>query len=126
MRFVGCLQRRCATDELSELRVAKLDFIGKVYRHVGESRNIDAGREILQVFTDPSEMKMHESREDRACRKRQALVFPVKVRLEGSEFKTKCFEAGQHGEASDHHLRRDIPGMRNIIKAETDEVSGGQ
>ena len=30
------------------------------------------------------------------------MAFPVRARLRGLEFKVKCFEAGQHGEESDH------------------------
>jgi hypothetical protein len=53
-------------------------------------------------------------------------AFPVRARLRGFEVKPKVFEAVQYGEASDHRLRRNVPGIGSIIKVEVDEVSGRQ
>jgi hypothetical protein len=48
---VGCLQPRCATDELDKLWSVEYDFI------IVEWRGLDLGHKVLQVFADPSELK---------------------------------------------------------------------
>ena len=37
--------------------------------------------------------------------------------------KVNCFEAGQHGEESDHCLGGKVPRMRDMIKDKVDKVS---
>jgi hypothetical protein len=89
---------------LGKLGAVEIDLIEENYVQVAESRGIDAGHNVIQIFTDSSELKMHESGKDRACRRRRSLSFPIRVRLGGLESKGKSFEAGQRGEAGDHHL----------------------
>jgi hypothetical protein len=102
--FIGYVQSWCSTDELSNLRGVEIDLIEENYVQVAESRGIDAGHEVIQIFADSSELKIRESEKDRACRRRRSLTFPIRVRLRGLESEGKSFEAGQRGEAGDHHL----------------------
>ena len=69
-----------------------------------ESRGIDAGHKVLQIFEDPLEGKISENGKDRACRGRRTSGCLVRARSRGSEFKPKRREAGQRGEGSDHHV----------------------
>jgi hypothetical protein len=67
-------------------------------------RDIYPGHEILQVSAEPFESKCKESGLDRACRQTQTLAIPVGIEISPSEFQVEHFEAGQRGNASDHHL----------------------
>jgi hypothetical protein len=46
-------------------------MIEEDYREVIESRDIDAGHEVIQVFVGPFEFKTSEGGKDRACRRGQ-------------------------------------------------------
>ena len=102
--FVGCLECWCTFDELGELWVVEIDLIEEKYRKVFKFGDVDASHEVLQIFANPFESKIHESGEDRTFWWRETSDFRVRMRSGGSEFKIKCFEAGQCGEASDHRL----------------------
>jgi hypothetical protein len=56
----------------------------------------------------------------------QRTVSPVRARLRGFDVKPKVFKAVQYREANDHRLRRNVPGIGNIIKVEVDEVGSRQ
>src|SRR5882762_3993534 len=104
MCFIGYIETWCSTDELGKLRGVEVDLIKENYAQVAESRGIDAGHKAIQIFTDSSELKIRESRKDSACPSRRWAI-PIRERLRGLETKGKPFEAGQRGEAGDHHLR---------------------
>jgi hypothetical protein len=55
------------------------------------------------IFADTYERRV-ESRKDRASWRRWTSAFLVRKILNIVELKVKFFEAGQHGEASDHRL----------------------
>jgi hypothetical protein len=80
------------------------------------------GHEDLQVFTSPLERKFVENREGSAYPGRRTLAFLVGER--SSESKGKSFKAGQRGEAIDHRLGLNVPGIRNVLKVKIGEVSG--
>jgi hypothetical protein len=100
------------------------DIIEESYLKVIESRNIDAGHKVLQIFAVPLEGKICESGKGRACRGRWNLGFRVRERSGGLELKQKRFEAGQCGEGGDHRVGWKVPGMRNVMKGDIDEESG--
>jgi hypothetical protein len=74
------------------------------YQQPVKSRGIDPGHKFLQVFVDPFERERLDSGEDKASWRNWRSAFLVRGRLRGVELKFKFFEAGQHGEASDHRL----------------------
>jgi hypothetical protein len=78
--FFGCSQPWCAADELDELRCVEYDVIEKGYMQVAESRGIDVGHEVVQVFAVPFEVKICKDREDRACRGWRRSGCPVRAR----------------------------------------------
>jgi hypothetical protein len=102
------------------------DIIEEVYPEVVESRGIDAGHKILQIFGGPLEPKPCENGENRACRGRWTSACLVRARSRGLESKRELFKAGQGGESSNHHVGANVTGMGNIIKMKMDEVSGRQ
>jgi hypothetical protein len=93
-----------ATDELVEFWSGEVNIVEERDRQQVESRGIDPGHKVLQVFVDPFERKPRESGKDRASWRRWTSCFLVRTRLRGVEAKAKVFEAGQQGEASDHRL----------------------
>jgi hypothetical protein len=95
-----------ATDELVEFWGVEVNIIEERDLQQVESRGIDPGHKVLQVFVDPFEPKLGESGKDRyrASWRRWTSAFLVRTRLRGVESKDKSFEAGQQGEASDHRL----------------------
>jgi hypothetical protein len=77
----------------------------KGHRQVEKSRGIDVGHEVLQIFTNPIEFKVSESREDRAYWRRWRSAFLVRPFVAQSpvrefvvvriESESKYFEAGR-------------------------------
>ena len=65
-----CPQRWCSTGELEELCCVKYDLIEEGYVQTIESRGIDPGQYLLQIFTGPFEFNSGETGEDRACQRR--------------------------------------------------------
>jgi hypothetical protein len=106
-RLIICPESWRATDELVELW--GVIIIKEHYRQPVESRGIDPGHKVLEVSVDPFKPKLGESGEDRASWVKRTSAFLVRRRLRGPEMKVKFFEAGQHGETSDHHPERGIP-----------------
>ena len=73
MRPVICPESRRATDELLEFRGVELReviIIKEHYRQPGESRGIDPGHKVLEVFADSFKSKFGESGENRASREK--------------------------------------------------------
>jgi hypothetical protein len=69
-------------------------LIDKYYIQGGELRGVNVGHEVLQVSAVPFKPKLHESREDGACRGKRT----PGVRSRRFEFKFEGSEAGQRGE----------------------------
>src|SRR5450631_649322 len=103
-RLIVCPECWRATDELIEFWGVEVKIIKERDRQPVESRGVDPGQKVLQVFVDPFEPKLRESGKDRASWRRWTSAFLVRTRLRGVELKGKSFEAGQQGEASDHRL----------------------
>jgi hypothetical protein len=61
------LKRRCAFDELGGFWSVECELVEEGDMEVGESRRIDPGYEVFQVFADPFKREGRERREDRAC-----------------------------------------------------------
>jgi hypothetical protein len=80
MAYFGCSQPWCAADELAELWCIEYDVIEEGYFKVAESRGIDVGHEVVQVFAVPFEVKGCKNGEDRACRGRKMSGWPVRAR----------------------------------------------
>jgi hypothetical protein len=78
--FIGCLECPRVADEFSEEWTIEIDLIKEIYFHAIESRGIDAGHKVLQIFADPFKPEIRKSREERACRRRWRLACPVYVR----------------------------------------------
>ena len=57
----GCFQHRRAGDESDQLRYVEHDIIEEGYIQFVESRGIDAGHEIVQVFAVPFEVEICEN-----------------------------------------------------------------
>jgi hypothetical protein len=114
------------TDKSGELWCDEYDIIEEGYIQIAELRGINAGHEDLQVFGTPLERKMAENREGRTYRGRRTLAFLVRERSSKSKLKAKLFKAGQCGEASDHRLGWNVPGIRDVIKVKMGEVSDRQ
>jgi hypothetical protein len=89
---------------LDEFLGVEVDIIEEPGRQLVESRGIDLGHKFLQVFVYSFEIETRESGENKASWRRWTLAFLVGKGLRGFEIKVKFFEAGQHGEASDHRL----------------------
>ena len=87
MGFFGCFQGWCATDKLDELRCVESSFI-ETDKHGVESRSVDTGQNVFQVFTDPFKPK---SMEDKACWGKWSPACLVRARSK-LEFKVKIFE----------------------------------
>ena len=104
MRFIWYIKLWYSTDELGKLGGVEIDLIEENYVQLAESRGIDAGHKVIQIFTDSSELKIRESGKDRACQRRRTSAFPIRERLGGLESKGESFEAGQRRETGDHHL----------------------
>jgi hypothetical protein len=64
-------QRWSSTDELEELRCVEYDLIEEGNMYFVESRGIDPGQDLLQIFAGPFESNFGETGEDRACQWRQ-------------------------------------------------------
>ena len=119
-------QRWSSTDELEELWCVEYDLIEEVYVQIVESRGIDSGQDLLQIFAVPFEFNIGETGEDRACRRRGMSAFQDRAWSWVSKTKEKGLEAGQRREAGGHHLGWNVSGTGNKIKVKNDEVSGGQ
>jgi hypothetical protein len=59
---------------LGEVRSVEINESVKGHRQVAESRGVDVGHEVVQIFADPMELEVSESREDRACWRRRRFV----------------------------------------------------
>jgi len=55
------------------------------YFQVVEKRGVDPSHEVLQIFTNPFELKLSESREESACWQRRTTAFLVWARSRGFE-----------------------------------------
>jgi hypothetical protein len=76
-----------------------------------ESRGIDPGQDLLQIFAGPFELNFGETGEDRACRRRRTDVgFLGQGEVWVSKMKAKELEAGQRREAGGHRLGWNVPG----------------
>jgi hypothetical protein len=104
MDFSECLRVWCTTDELDEMWSVKVEDLEEDYRKVIELRDVDAGRDLIQVFAAPHEFKTSEGGKDRVCWRGQTSVFPVEARERGFECKGQVFKACQCGKACDHRL----------------------
>ena len=62
--FIGCLECRRATDASGKEWSIETDLIEESYIQAAESRGIDAGHEVLQIFAEPFKPKRRKSRED--------------------------------------------------------------
>jgi hypothetical protein len=51
----------------------------EIYEQIVESRGIDPGYEVVQVFADPFEPKTSEIGEDRVCHRMRTSAFPVRA-----------------------------------------------
>ena len=56
----------CTIDELGESWAVEIDLIEERYIRVDESRGVDTGHEVLQIFGNAFEMKSVESGKDKA------------------------------------------------------------
>jgi hypothetical protein len=75
--IIACLESRRATDELVEFQGVEVNIIeGRCHQHA-ESRGVDTGHKVLQVFVGPPEPKLDESREDKASWWRWRTTFLV-------------------------------------------------
>jgi hypothetical protein len=104
VRLIVFPERWRATDELVEFWGVEVNIIEECNQQLVESRGINPGHKVLQVFVDPFEPKKSESGKDRVSWRRWTSAFLVRTRLRGVEGKAKFFKAGQQGEASDHRL----------------------
>ena len=68
--FTECLECRRATDEFGEVWSIEIDLIEESYIQAVESRGIDAGHEVLQMFVDPFKPEIGKCQEEGACRRR--------------------------------------------------------
>ena len=64
MRHFECFQPRCGTDEFDQLWCVEQDLIEEGYRQLVESRDIDVGHKVLQVFANPFKQNICEDGED--------------------------------------------------------------
>jgi hypothetical protein len=128
MALFRCPQRWSSTDELEELWCVEYGLIEEGYMQLVESRGIDPGQDLLQIFAVPFESNFCETGEDRTCqwRRRQRSGFYGRARSWVLKLKGKELEAGQRREAGGHRLGWNVPGTGNIKKVEMDEVSGRQ
>ena len=85
MGLYGRFQVWCATDELHEMWCVEYDLIEEVYNQAVELGGIDVGHEVVQIFADPSENKLSEREEGRACPRRRTSICSVRARPRGSE-----------------------------------------
>jgi len=77
MGLIVCLESGRATDELVEFRGVEVNILEERRHQLVESRGIDTGNKVLQVFVGPSEPKLGESREDKTSWGRWRLAFLV-------------------------------------------------
>ena len=63
------------TDELEELWRVECDLFEDGYIHYVESRGIDAGQDLLQIFAGHFEYNFGETGEDKACQRRRTSAF---------------------------------------------------
>jgi len=82
--LITCPECRRATDELVKFCVID---VGECCRQPGQSRGIDPGREVVQVFAHPLGRKFRESGEDKASWRKWMPIF--KRKLEGCESKAE-------------------------------------
>jgi hypothetical protein len=94
MGFFEPLQPWCAADELVELWGVENDLIEKEYIQLVESRDIDVGHEVVQVFAVPFKPQKSENRKDGACRGKRKWTSArlVRARSRGLESKYKNFK----------------------------------
>ena len=71
MALFQCPQRWSSIDELEELWCVEYDLIEEGYMQLVESRGIDLGQDLLQIFAGSFECKDGETGEDRACQRRR-------------------------------------------------------
>ena len=83
MALFRCPQRWLSTDELEELRRVEYELIEEGYFQSVESRGINPGQDLLQIFAGPFGSNLCETREDRAYYRRRRPAFW------GSEMKAK-------------------------------------
>ena len=60
MALFRCPQRWLSTDELEELRRVEYELIEEGYPQSVESRGIDPGQDLLQIFAGPFESNFGE------------------------------------------------------------------
>ena len=72
--LLQCHQRWLLANELEELWCVEYDLIEKRYFHIFDSRGIDPGQDLLQIFADAFESNFSETGEDRACQRRRSLT----------------------------------------------------
>jgi len=99
--FVLLLERWCAFDEPGEFWGVESEFIEEGNMKVDESRSIDPGHEVFQVFADPFEHEGRKSREERAFLGQMETPVTIWTRLRGFELEQKRFESGQRRETGD-------------------------
>ena len=88
-----------ATDKLGQLWGVDYQLMEVDYIHL-----VDLGHGVLQIFSSSFETQHSENREEGVCLWRRTSAVPVGATWRGFELNGECFEAGQHGEASDHRL----------------------
>jgi hypothetical protein len=78
------------TDELGEIWGAEYGLVKEVNFQVVEQRGrIDPGQDVLQIFASAFEIKICESREDRAHGRGRMLASLVRTRSRRLEFKVE-------------------------------------
>lgn len=68
-----CPQRWTSADEQEEFKLwcVEYELIEIGYMQSVESRGIDSGQDVLQIFAEPLESNFCKTGEDRACRRKK-------------------------------------------------------
>src|SRR5229473_7442847 len=101
MCLIAYIELGCAADELGELRSVEFELKKEGNIQVVESRGIDPGHNVFQIFADSCERKTGERGEESTCRWRKK-ASKVWARSRRFEIKPKEFEFCQRGEAIGH------------------------
>jgi hypothetical protein len=109
-------------NELAGLRNFEKDLVKERYKDSAESRQVDSGHKLLQIFARTVKSKRSEG-ESSALRRCRALEWG-KSRVKEAD--RKLFKVDQRGQAGYEGIWRKVTILRDFLNAKLDKVIGGQ